>query len=690
MALVATVFTVAPFEDGDVNAYADVSGEMTEELIEKYNVQTAGFNVASADGAEAGWIKTHGGSNEDRFRSVVRTSDGGFAAAGYSNSPDGDRPADKGSTDFIIAKFNANGDKLWMKNYGGSFYDNFESVTQTSDGGFAAAGFSDSRDGDLPGNKGATDFVIAKFDANGNKLWIKNSGGSNDDRFFSVTQTSDGGFAAAGYSKSTDGDLPGNNGYYDFVIAKFDSNGDKLWMKNYGGTNQNPDTFNSIIQTSDGGYAVAGNSYSADGDLPGNKGSYDFIIAKFDADGNKMWIKNYGGSSSDSFVSIIQTSDNSFVASGFSTSSDGDLSADNKGLYDAVIAKFDVNGNKLWIQIYGGTDLEEFYSVIQVADGGYAATGFSTSSDGDLPGNKGESDFLIAKFDTNGDKVWIQTYGGSDYDFFHSIVQAPDGGYVAAGYSTSSGGDLPVNKGKEDFVIAKFNANGNLQEPPPPAPEYTLTFDAAGGAVSPAGKTVTGGQAYGVLPTPTRTGYTFAGWFTAAIGGEGVTAGTIAAGDATIYAHWTADEAIYTIAFNANGGAISLASKTVTGGQAYGVLPTPTRTGYTFAGWFTAATGGAKVSTGTIAAGDATLYAHWQAKSYKATFNANKGKVSGKAKLAKRVKYGSKLGKLKTPKRKGYKFKGWYTKKSGGKRIKSSTKIPAKNTTYYAQWKKKK
>jgi uncharacterized repeat protein (TIGR02543 family) len=119
------------------------------------------------------------------------------------------------------------------------------------------------------------------------------------------------------------------------------------------------------------------------------------------------------------------------------------------------------------------------------------------------------------------------------------------------------------------------------------------------------------------------------------------------------------------------------------------MLPTPKRTGYDFKGWYTAKSGGTKISANTIVKANATYYAQWQVKTYKVTFNANKGKVSGKAKLAKKVKYGAKLGKLPTPTRKGYKFKGWYTKKSDGTKITATTKMPAKNVTYYAQWKKK-
>jgi uncharacterized repeat protein (TIGR02543 family) len=230
--------------------------------------------------------------------------------------------------------------------------------------------------------------------------------------------------------------------------------------------------------------------------------------------------------------------------------------------------------------------------------------------------------------------------------------------------------------------------------------QFSVTFDPNGGSVSPISRTVDAGTPIGSLPEATRAGYTLIGWFTAPLNGKQISASTPVTADVTYYAQWQADtppnqppdnsqQIQFKITFNANGGSVSPKTKTVTSGAKLGNLPTPKRTGYKFMGWFTTKSGGKKVGTDTAISADTTFYAHWQIRSYKATFNANKGKVSGKAKLTKSVKYKSKLGKLPAPKRAGYKFKGWYTKKSGGTKIKAATKMPAKNVTYYAQWKRK-
>ena len=154
---------------------------------------------------------------------------------------------------------------------------------------------------------------------------------------------------------------------------------------------------------------------------------------------------------------------------------------------------------------------------------------------------------------------------------------------------------------------------------------YSVQFNANSGSCSTASKSVAYNSTYGTLPTPTRTGYTFAGWYTAATGGTKVTADSkyTTAANSTLYAHWTTSS--YTVTFNANGGTCSTASKSATYNSTYGTLPTPTRTGYTFAGWYTAATGGTKVTADSkyTTAANSTLYAHWTAKTVKVTLHRN-------------------------------------------------------------------
>lgn len=145
---------------------------------------------------------------------------------------------------------------------------------------------------------------------------------------------------------------------------------------------------------------------------------------------------------------------------------------------------------------------------------------------------------------------------------------------------------------------------------------YTVNFDPNGGVVSKASIPVTYGEAYGTLPTPTRTGYSFSGWYTAKTGGTKIVSSTMVGSSAgsTLYAHWKANQ--YTVTFDPNGGTVSTTSKTVTYGETYAslrVLPEPTYPGHTFDGWYTTKTDGTRVTEDTVvtATKDHTLYARW-------------------------------------------------------------------------------
>ena len=223
---------------------------------------------------------------------------------------------------------------------------------------------------------------------------------------------------------------------------------------------------------------------------------------------------------------------------------------------------------------------------------------------------------------------------------------------------------------------------------------YTVTWNANGGTVSPASTTKTHGSTLGTLPTPTRAStaeysYTFAGWFTAASGGTQISTTTTVTGNVTYYAHWTATKRSYTATFNGNGGSTpSPSSITKEYNVALGTLPTCTRTGYTFLGWYTASSGGTKISTTTVVTKDITYYAQWSINSYTLTFNPNGGTVTP---TSKDLEYNSAYGTLPTPTRASdaqytYTFAGWYTAATGGTQVTATTKMAAKDTTIYAHW----
>jgi len=230
----------------------------------------------------------------------------------------------------------------------------------------------------------------------------------------------------------------------------------------------------------------------------------------------------------------------------------------------------------------------------------------------------------------------------------------------------------------------------------PAGVKYTMAFDANGGKVSPAGKSITLNKAFGTLPTPTRSGYSFAGWFSEAVGGVKFTSTSklTVASDVTAYARWTAKK--YVATFNANGGTTPKTgtkvtkTKSVTFDSAYGTLPVSTRKGYTFDGWFTAKSGGAHITDVSVVslAKAVTLYAHWTAKQFTVTLDPRSGDL---LETSKQVTYAKKYGSLPSPTRAGYTFKGWFTKASGGSKVTSAKKVTiTTDQTLFARWAAKK
>ena len=215
--------------------------------------------------------------------------------------------------------------------------------------------------------------------------------------------------------------------------------------------------------------------------------------------------------------------------------------------------------------------------------------------------------------------------------------------------------------------------------------ELLVVFDPQGGAIGGNYFTrVTYLSTYGTLPSPTRSGYTFAGWYTAASGGTLVNASTTVTNtsDHILYANWSQNAVTITVSFDAAGGTVSPESQTATSGATYGTLPTPTRVGYGFNGWWTEVTGGTQVTSSTVAGrDDITLHAQWLVNGVSVTFNGNGGTPSESSKT---YLQGMIYGSLPTATRSGYAFAGWWTSATGGTRVLPSSTATA--GTLYAHW----
>jgi hypothetical protein len=339
------------------------------------------------------WNRTYGAPTciyLESGESVVQTSDGGYALAGYAGIYGELIPY----YDFWLVKTDSLGNMEWNQTYGGADVDMAYSVVQTSDGGYIMTGATNSY------GAGKTDFYLVKTDSLGNMEWNQTYGGADHDYAYSVVETGDGEYVIAGFTKSY------GAGDYDIWLVKADSAGNMMWNQTYGGTLA--DRGYAVVQTAGGGYAIAGETRSF------GAGDYDFWLVKADSAGNMMWNQTYGGTQKEEAYSIVQTSDGGYALAGWTRSF-------AVGSYDFWLVKTDSTGNMKWNQTYGGTgyDTALAWSVVQTVDKGYAIAGYIH-----MP-SLGVTDFWLIKTgsggDVNGDgviDVWDITIVALSYGSF--------------------------------------------------------------------------------------------------------------------------------------------------------------------------------------------------------------------------------------------------------------------------------
>jgi len=347
------------------------------------------------------WQKTFGGDNDDRGSDIIQTQDGGYAILGFSFSSNGDVMSNAGLQDFWLAKLDPSGNITWQKTYGFQGADSGISVIQTNDLGYLISGILDVTASGGEGNTSRNserhaggDYWALKLDSSGDLEWSRYFGGNFTDTPGGIVQTNDNGFIIAGGSDSDDTDISSNIGTYDFWVVRISSTGDLIWEKSFGGGQI--DEARAIVRADDGNFVIAGDTRSSDNDVSNNKGAADLWLIKISPDGDLIWEKTIGGTSFDVARAIIKCQNNGFVLAGSSRSSDIDVS-ENKGQNDAWVVKVDDNGNLLWEVSAGGANIDFLYGVAELSDNSIVAVGDSTSSDGDIIENKGFTDLLLIK-----------------------------------------------------------------------------------------------------------------------------------------------------------------------------------------------------------------------------------------------------------------------------------------------------
>ncbi|HEC78464.1 MAG TPA: hypothetical protein ENI34_04890 [candidate division WOR-3 bacterium] len=271
-------------------------------------------------------------------------------------------------------------------------------------------------------------FMLFAFAQAPDTLWTRTYGGPANDMGYSVQELNDGGFIIAGWTQSY------GAGGQDVYLVKTDASGNVQWEKTYGG--QYEEMGWSVIPTIDGGYMIAGYTYSF-----GN-GNGDMYLIRTDSLGDTLWTRTYGGDSTDLAFSLIAASDKEFVLA-------GQTCTWGAGYNDVYIVKVDSMGNLIWQKTYGGPARESAYSIQPTYDGGYLIAGYTTSF-----GSGGEDAYVI-RTDSNGDSLWTHTYGHSGHDLISKAETTSDSGYVLIGYTESYGASYG------DYFLVRANRNGD-------------------------------------------------------------------------------------------------------------------------------------------------------------------------------------------------------------------------------------
>ncbi|HDG62344.1 MAG TPA: hypothetical protein ENG15_05010 [Thermotoga sp.] len=313
------------------------------------------------------WQKCLGGSGID-IAYMIKVWEKEYVIVGETSSNDEDVSMNHGKSDAWVVVLNRDGKIIWERTFGGSENDVAYAVSCCTDS-LIVAGSSYSKN--FVKNRGKCDVFILRIDENGNVIWKRSIGGSEKDFVYDVVCMKDEGVVLVGKTLSKDGDFTGNHGSVDAWIAKLDRSGNLLWLRCFGGIWD--DRFLKVQEVKDG-FIVVG--YTNSKDVLKTHGKGDLWIVKLDFQGNTIWQKCLGGSQEDRGLSLV-IADDGYVVCGYSHSKDGDV-GENHGKCDGWIVKVDKNGEILWKDVVGGLKMDKLFSICKM-DEGYVSVGFSYS-----------------------------------------------------------------------------------------------------------------------------------------------------------------------------------------------------------------------------------------------------------------------------------------------------------------------
>jgi hypothetical protein len=351
------------------------------------------------------WQRSYGGSGSDFLQCIQLTPDGGFILGGHSESEKGFDKTDscKGKSDYWIIKLDAKGGEQWQKTIGGNSMEQLKTIINTRDGGYLIGGSSNSdATGDKTENsRGNLDYWLVKLDSKGSIEWQKTLGGKYADVLKSLIQTADGGFLAAGSSNSptSEDKTAPHYGLNDYWLVKLDEKGELLWERSLGG--EGDDQLQSVLETQDGQYLIGGhsNSGSTGNKNKTNRSGTDIWLVKMEETGKIIWQETYHFGKVDLLSSIVGNEDGTFLLGGHAkTETFDEKRKDAGGINDYIFFKIKADGELLWKESVGSKGEDLLSKAIAIRDGGYLLAGTSKGeASGDKNASIGGYDFWVVK-----------------------------------------------------------------------------------------------------------------------------------------------------------------------------------------------------------------------------------------------------------------------------------------------------
>lgn len=394
----------------------------------------------------------------------------------------------------------------WSQNLGNAQKNIIVDIVDIPGQGSLAIGYS------KPNANQAFEFWANRLDNDGTLVWSKTLGSTGFDRATAVARLDDGNFIIVGHGTAADKDFESASKNSDGIVVNMDEDGNINWVKSYGeighdqfadvlvlptgeflavGTttsytntfadrssdgwavriNSNGgvvwnrrfggtlmDSYTKAVLNPDGSFMLAGNSSSRDLHSPDFFGSSDLWLSRINPDGTHAWSRNYGGDQKDELNALVPTIDGGYILGATSFSS----MAGSNGHGDIWVLKVSALGNQIWQNILGGTATDKCTALAPFEGDGFLLAGTTMSTDGDINNTLGGLDAWLAKLTSTGSIEWASNHGGTQNDAINALEVLEDGSVWMAGYSFSSDLDLAANQGMQDGWVLR----SNVQLPP--------------------------------------------------------------------------------------------------------------------------------------------------------------------------------------------------------------------------------